>query len=218
MIINLNEAHKENLSVLFNLPPSVIQDFCKLTTNYLTDGPNQKLYTSISKKLSLPSASNVQDSVEALVYFLLLATILNINEYDFCNTLYNMGFTREAECEKILYGFYTREKYNLYQTLISEYISLLHFKSLEWRFEGILATRSHLNQCEPRFTVRLHLENSSQQEKQIDLELDTESVLSIAQVLEQALSHAKLNQRKLTKRKQILLQKNKAALLAQKKM
>jgi hypothetical protein len=74
--------------------------------------------------------------VEGLVYFLLLATILNISEYDFCNTLYHMGFTQDDKCEKILYEFYTQEKYNLYRTLISEYISLLHFKSMEWRFEG----------------------------------------------------------------------------------
>lgn len=206
MIINLNDVHKEHLLVLFQLPSPVIQDFCKLTTSYLTDGPNHKLYTSISKKLSLPSASNVQDSVEALVYFLLLATILNINEYDFRNTLHNMGFSQDQECEKVLYGYFTQEKYNLYRTLISEYISLLHFKSLDWRFEGIVATRAHLNQCEPKFTVRLHLENS-EQEKQVDIELCAQSVLSIASVLEQALSHAKLNQRKMSVRKQM---KNKA--------
>ncbi|KAL1450137.1 hypothetical protein WDU94_002587 [Cyamophila willieti] len=110
------------------------------------------------------------------------------------------------KCNQIVYKYYTQEKYNLYRTLISEYITLLHFKSLEWRFEGIVATRSHLNQCQPKFTVRIHLENSDQQEKQIDLEMDTESVLSITKVLEEALSHAKLNQRKMSRRKQLLCQ------------
>ncbi|KAI5693585.1 hypothetical protein M8J75_001843 [Diaphorina citri] len=216
MIINLNESHREHLGVLFQLPPEVIQDFCTLTTNYLKDGPNQKLYKSVSKKLSLPSADNVQDSVEGLVYFLLLATILNISEYDFCNTLYHMGFTQDDKCEKILYEFYTQEKYNLYRTLISEYISLLHFKSMEWRFEGVVATRSHLNQCEPKFTIRLHLENPDEQEKQIDLEMDVRSVLNITQILEEALSHAKLNQRKMSRRKQLSQTKSKVLSDSQK--
>uniref|UniRef100_A0A8D8ZK56 COMM domain-containing protein 2 n=1 Tax=Cacopsylla melanoneura TaxID=428564 RepID=A0A8D8ZK56_9HEMI len=209
MIINLNDSHQDHLSILFQLPPQVIQDFCKLATNYLTDGPNQKLYMSISRKLSLPSASNVQDSVEALVYFLLLATILNINEYDLYNTLYNMGFTQDDECKEIVYRFYTQEKYNLYRTLISEYITLLHFRRLEWRFEGIIATRCHLHQSLPKFTVRIHLENSDQQEKQINLEMDTESVFSITKVLEEALSHAKSNQRKMSRRKQLSQGKSK---------
>lgn len=94
-----------------------------------------------------------------------------------------------------------KKNYKKYLTnSVSKYSCLCLF------FAGIVATRAHLNQCEPKFTVRLHLENS-EQEKQVDIELCAQSVLSIASVLEQALSHAKLNQRKMSVRKQM---KNKA--------
>ncbi|GLG99915.1 COMM domain-containing protein 2 [Gryllus bimaculatus] len=167
---------------------AVLQDFCKLSMEYLKRGPNPKLYQSAAQKLNV-QPEVIRNAVEGLVHLLVRS----------CKQKYLDGWLYEEYSEwgleislnkssiwlleevlklndldfrdsmltlgfseahqEILSAFFENKKEEILNVLNNYSHDLPHFKDLEWRFEVQLASRSLQHQITPLITMKLSLEN-----------------------------------------------------------
>ncbi|XP_075229572.1 COMM domain-containing protein 2 [Lycorma delicatula] len=199
MLFTIRDDHKSHLSILFDKPINVLQDFCRLTSEYLAKGSNPKLYVAAAQKLEV-EPQNILDAVEAIVYILLESSKLKLNELDFRDSIVTAGFTDEQQA--VLYALYDSKRKQLNEMIVSQTFNILHFKDLEWRFETQVASRSLVNQLIPQITMKLSLTDDKNDEN-ILLQCDPNNLLHMTEVLETALQEVNSQdirriQRKLT--------------------
>jgi len=185
MIISLKDHQKSHL-VLLTKSTLVLQDFCKLAVEYLSKGPNQKLYQSAAQKLEL-EAEVVQHAVEALVNLFIEICRHQLSPLDVRDTILTVGFSEE-QCE-ILQDCYNSRQQELVQVLARQSVDLPQFKDLEWRLEAKLGSRALLEQMTPQVTMRLSLDNSKGTEH-LMIQADPACFASITESLETALREA----------------------------
>ncbi|XP_046670168.1 COMM domain-containing protein 2 [Homalodisca vitripennis] len=186
MIIALKESHKSNLNFLFTQNASVVQDFCKLALDYLTKGPNQKIYLSAAQKLEI-DADTVQNAVEGLINLLIECSKHQLSALDLRDTILTIGFTEEHY--DILQAFYDSRQTELKQILAEQTVDFPQFKDLEWRLEAQVASRALLDQMTPQVQMKLSLENSAGTEHVL-LQADPANLVHMTEVLETALREA----------------------------
>ncbi|KAL3281214.1 hypothetical protein HHI36_004428 [Cryptolaemus montrouzieri] len=193
MLISFRSDHKEHLALLRNQSIQVLVDFCKLTIDYLNNGPNQKLYATAAEKLSV-GPEIIQNSVYGLVNLLLLSCKHKLSETDFRDSVLTLGFSEEQEV--ILNKFYQSRKNEVTQILNQLNLKEPHFDDLEWRFELQVASRSLLHQVNPIVTMDLSLK--TQKEDELDFEVehhiiqtDVNNLAHICNELEKALHESR---------------------------
>uniref|UniRef100_A0A1B6LWP2 COMM domain-containing protein n=1 Tax=Graphocephala atropunctata TaxID=36148 RepID=A0A1B6LWP2_9HEMI len=186
MIITVKDSHKANLTFLFSQTASVVQDFCKLALDYLTKGPNQKMYQSAAQKLEV-EAETVQNAVEGLINLLIECSKHQLSALDLRDTILTIGFKEEHF--EILQAFYNSQQMELKQILAEQTLDFPQFKDLEWRLEAQVASRALLEQMTPQVMVKLSLENSTATEHVL-LQADPASLIHMTEVLETALREA----------------------------
>ncbi|KAK7866060.1 hypothetical protein R5R35_013560 [Gryllus longicercus] len=171
---------------------AVLQDFCKLSLEYLKRGPNPKLYQSAAQKLNV-QPEVIRNAVEGLVHLLIRSCKQKLNDLDFRDSMLTLGFS-EAH-QEILSAFFENKKEEILNVLNNYSHDLPHFKDLEWRFEVQLASRSLQHQITPLITMKLSLENRRGSVaipgEQLVLQTDPTNLVHLTQVLEEALLEAR---------------------------
>ncbi|KAK7866059.1 hypothetical protein R5R35_013560 [Gryllus longicercus] len=192
MLLILQDDHKQHINILVTQSEQVLQDFCKLSLEYLKRGPNPKLYQSAAQKLNV-QPEVIRNAVEGLVHLLIRSCKQKLNDLDFRDSMLTLGFS-EAH-QEILSAFFENKKEEILNVLNNYSHDLPHFKDLEWRFEVQLASRSLQHQITPLITMKLSLENRRGSVaipgEQLVLQTDPTNLVHLTQVLEEALLEAR---------------------------
>lgn len=186
MLLNLKPDHKKHLSFLTEQTPEVLQDFCKLSLDYLHKGVNTKLYNAAAQKLEV-DADVITNSVKGLVNLLLESCKNKLSPKDFRDSVVALGFIDDKEA--ILCKLYEVKKDEISDALDKIGFKLPEYHDLEWRCEVQIATRSLLKQVAPLITLDLSVKNFNKngEIEHILLQTDPINLLHMAQKLEEAL-------------------------------
>ncbi|XP_044750435.1 COMM domain-containing protein 2-like [Coccinella septempunctata] len=193
MLISLRNDHKEHLNLLKDQSTQVLVNFCKLSIDYLNNGPNEKLYSTASEKLGV-TADDIQKCVYGLVNLLMLSCQHRLSEADFRDSILTLGFNDDQEA--ILNKFFQSKKSEVIKILHQLSVKEPHFDNLEWRLEVVVASRCMLKQANPILTMDLSLK--TQKENCVDytidhhiIQTDVNNLNHICNELETALKESK---------------------------
>ncbi|XP_063993136.1 COMM domain-containing protein 2 [Diachasmimorpha longicaudata] len=186
----ISPDHKPHLLFLLEQPVQVVQDFCKLVTDYLQKGPNLKLYAAAAQKLEVESKV-IQNSVEGLVYLLVECTKNRLNLEAFKTLINDVGFTDERE--SLLCSLYTERQQELHDALADVGFNVPQYHNMEWRFEVQVASRTLLHQVVPSIALDLTLKNAgkSSPEEHVLLQSDPRNLLHLTHELEAAIQEGR---------------------------
>ncbi|XP_012261833.2 COMM domain-containing protein 2 [Athalia rosae] len=185
MLLSLRADHKKHILFLVEQSANVVQDFCKLALDYLQDGPNIKLYNIAAQKLEA-EPEIIRNAVEGLVNLLLESCKCKLSISDFRDSVIALGFS--GENETLLTKLYATNQSEIAKVLPNIGVKLTAYKSMDWRFETQIASRSLLNQATPLITLDFHLQNNdSDKVDHVYLQTDPNNLLHITKELEQAL-------------------------------
>lgn len=158
-------------------------EICKLTLDYLNNGPNRKKYQLAATKYNT-TPDILEDAMKALVMLLINSAksnvslpsstvhqlvefqtepilIFQVSEEEFINAT-DTGFN--AEQMSILWQFVSSKR-NLVSNILKNYgIQEYRFRELDWRLEARIASRSLLSQAIPIITIKLHLDTETTNE------------------------------------------------------
>ncbi|KAF6206951.1 hypothetical protein GE061_018187 [Apolygus lucorum] len=160
-----------------------LEDFCKLSWDYVVKGVNPKLYSSASEKIGI-SPQDLQHIVEGLVSLLTESCKLKLSSDKFKDNLKVLGFNEKQI--QVLDAFYTAKQVDINHTLLAASIRLPMFKDLEWRAQAQLGSRALPEQMTPKVLLNLKLENA----ENVLLQTDPGNLAHITKVLEGALEEA----------------------------
>ncbi|KAL4219941.1 COMM domain-containing protein 2 [Mactra antiquata] len=187
MLLMFDDKHKNHLSFLTDIDISVLQEFCKISIEFIKKGANTKVYQSAAQKLGV-SAETVQNGVEGLMYLLTESSKLMINEIDFQDSILTLGFSEEMR--QALLELYLDRRKEVRAILNQMSMELPHYHNLEWRFDVELASRSLRHQVTPTVTMKLHTEENGTTSTQV-LQTDPTNLVHLTSVLEEALQEIK---------------------------
>uniref|UniRef100_A0A6B2ED58 COMM domain-containing protein n=1 Tax=Phlebotomus kandelakii TaxID=1109342 RepID=A0A6B2ED58_9DIPT len=202
MAFFVKNSQKERLQFLSQQPPEVLVEFCKSALEYLTNGPNEKKYSSAAQKLS-STPEDVEATVECLLSLLIDCAAFNVSEVDF-EEMKSLNFSSEQIA--ILWQFVSNKNSYVKNLLQSRRSREYRFRDLEWRLEARVASRSNLSQATPIITMKFHLDRETIDEhkekihenceaatsrKQIVVSTDPGSLTHVIATLENALQQSK---------------------------
>lgn len=191
MLLSINNENKQHLEILTFQSESVIADFCKLTSQFLHHGPNQKRYDTAAQKLEV-DVHVIQNCIYGLVHLLMLACKHKLSVHDFKDSVLALGFTNEQE--SVLTHFY-ESQHNELHSLIKPNLDEPHYYDMQWRFEVQLGSRSLLEQVTPLVVMNLSLKTTDGKEKEnIEhhlIQTDPTNLLHLTNELERALSESR---------------------------
>nr|CAD7443694.1 unnamed protein product [Timema bartmani] len=169
----------------------IVQDFCKLSLDFLRKGPNPKLYQTAAQKLNV-SPEVIRNAVDGLVHLLvescrnkILCVTVQLDEQDFQDSVLALGFNEQQQ--QTLSTFYHSKKEEIQSALLRPTLDIPHYQDLDWRVDIQLASRALHHQVTPLVTMKLSLDNG----QCVPLQTDPNNLLHMTQVLEQALQEAK---------------------------
>lgn len=192
IMLSLSAEHKTHLSVLFDQPPQLLQDFCRLALNLLTKGHNPKLYSTAAQKLQV-EVHVIQLAIEALLQFIALTRQHSLCRSSFRDLALASGFSDDQEV--ILSSFYESTRELVDSTLSCLAPTSTHYHDLEWRFDVQVASRSLIRQTIPILSIKLTVVEKPQQGteatfKSLLLQTDPNNLKHLIQKLDEALSEA----------------------------
>lgn len=182
-----DEKHKKHLSFLLDIDISVLQEFCKISLEFIKKGANIKVYQSAALKLGV-SAETVQHGVEGLMYLLTESSKLMISEIDFQDSIMTLGFSEEIR--QALLELYLQHRKDVRSILNEMSMDLPHYHNLEWRFDVELASRSLRHQVTPTVTMKLHTKDCGKTSTKV-LQTDPVNLFHLTKVLDEALQEMK---------------------------
>lgn len=190
MLLTLKPDHKKHILFLTEQSPQVLQDFCKLSLDYLYKGVNVKLYNAAAQKLDV-DVDVIKNSVEGLVNLLLESCRYKLSSEDFRDSVVALGFVEDKEA--ILSKLYEVKKDEISDALSDIGFKLPEYHDLEWRCEVQIASRSLLKQVAPLVTLDLSVKNSNKngEIEHMLLQTDPVNLLHMAQELEEALQEGR---------------------------
>nr|CAD7204405.1 unnamed protein product [Timema douglasi] len=162
----------------------VLQDFCKLSLDFLRKGPNPKLYQTAAQKLNV-SPEVIRNAVDGLVHLLVESCRNKLDEQDFQDSVLALGFSEQQQ--QTLSTFYHSKKEEIQSALLRPTLDIPHYKDLDWRVDIQLGSRALHHQVTPLVSMKLSLDNG----QCVPLQTDPNNLLHMTQVLEQALQEAK---------------------------
>ncbi|XP_060568246.1 COMM domain-containing protein 2-like [Ruditapes philippinarum] len=187
MLLMFDEKHKTHLSFLLDIDISVLEEFCKISLEFIKKGANVKVYQSAAQKLNVP-ADTVQHGVEGLMFLLTESSKLMISEIDFQDSIMTLGFSEQIQ--QALLQLYLQHRKEVRAILNEMSMDLPHYHNLEWRFDVELASRSLRHQVTPTITMKLHTQDCGKTSAQV-LQTDPVNLLHLTKVLEEALQEMK---------------------------
>ncbi|WAR12570.1 COMD2-like protein [Mya arenaria] len=180
MLLMFDEKHKKHLSFLVDIEIIVLQEFCRISLEFIKKGANSKIYESAAKKLGVP-ADTVQHGVEGLMYLLTESSKL-------LDSIMTLGFTEETRQE--LLQQYVDHRREIRSVLSEMAIDLPHYHNLEWRLDVQLASRSLRRQITPTVTMRLETKDGDKTSSQV-LQTDPVNLVHLTRCLDDALQEMK---------------------------
>nr|CAD7426636.1 unnamed protein product [Timema monikensis] len=163
---------------------TLLQDFCKLSLDFLRKGPNPKLYQTAAQKLNV-SPEVIRNAVDGLVHLLVESCRNKLDEQDFQDSVLALGFSEQQQ--QTLSTFYHSKKEEIQSALLRPTLDIPHYQDLDWRVDIQLASRALHHQVTPLVSMKLSLDNG----QCVPLQTDPNNLLHMTQVLEQALQEAK---------------------------
>lgn len=183
MLLILGDEHKQHLEYLCSASLDVVQEFCRLSVEFLMKGTNTKIYNSAAQKLGV-EAIVIQKAIEGLMHLFLESSKLLLNEIDFRDSVKAAGFSDELQSE--LLRCYLENQADIRRIQLDMSMGLPHYRDLEWRLDVKLASRSLRHQVEPVVTMKLHVQDSGKEETKL-LQTDPANLVHITRTLEEAL-------------------------------
>ncbi|XP_046883503.1 COMM domain-containing protein 2 [Hypomesus transpacificus] len=190
MLMVLSDEHKEHLSFLSDVDPTVVGEFGRIAVEFLRKGTNPKIYEGAARKLNV-AVETVQHGVEGLMYLLTESCKLLISEVDFQDSVLVLGFSEELN--QLLLQLYLEHRKEIRSILSQLSPSLPHYHNLEWRLDVQLASRALRQQVKPVVTFKLHLEDNKGVKRARVLQTDPATLLHLISNLETALAELKTN-------------------------
>ncbi|KAH3807969.1 COMM domain-containing protein 2-like [Dreissena polymorpha] len=187
MLLMFDDKHKNHLSFLLDIDIAVLQEFCKISLEFIKKGANPKVYQGAAQKLSVP-AETVQNGVEGLMYLLTESSKLMISEIDFQDSILTLGFREDMQRELLaLYLTHRREV----RAILSEMaMDVPHYHNLEWRLDVQLASRALQRQITPIVTMKLQTKDGEDMMSHV-LQTDPVNLVHLTKVLDEALQEIK---------------------------
>lgn len=187
MLLAFEDSHKEHLSFLVDLDPEVLNEFGRISMNFIRKGTNPKVFQGAAQKLGV-SVETVQHGVEGLMFLLTESCKYMLSEIDFQDSIMTLGFNEETRATLLsVYLENQKEVRNILQEMSME---LPHYRDLEWRFDMQLASRSLRHQMVPSILLRLVTEDEGEKSTTM-LETDPVNLVHMTRVLETALQEMK---------------------------
>ncbi|XP_076454262.1 COMM domain-containing protein 2-like [Babylonia areolata] len=187
MLLVLEDSHKEHLAFLSQVDVAVVQEFCRISMEFIRKGSNPKVYQGAAQKLGV-SAETVQHGVEGMMYLLSESSKLMLNEIDFQDSIITLGFSEEL-CSLLL-ELYLANRSEIRSILSHMSMDLPHYHSLQWRFDVQLASRSLRHQITPQILLKLQTKDGEETDTQL-LQTDPVNLVHLTQVLDAALQEMK---------------------------
>uniref|UniRef100_A0A8C7Z9T5 COMM domain containing 2 n=1 Tax=Oryzias sinensis TaxID=183150 RepID=A0A8C7Z9T5_9TELE len=189
MLLVLTEEHREHLSMLPQVEPSVVGEFGRIALEFLRRGTSPKIYEGAARKLGV-SVEAVQQGVEGLMFLLMESSKHTISEVDFMDSVLILGFGEELN--QVLLQLYQDNKVQIRRILSQLIPSQPAFHQLEWRLDVQLASRSLRQRLVPTVTMRLMLSESEEGQRSTRvLQTDPSTLLHLISTLEAALAAVK---------------------------
>jgi len=194
MIVVFSEQHKTDLALLSSQPVAVVNEFCKITLDFIRKGSSaqdKKKLAAAAKKLGIPQKS-VESVISALCFLFIEACKLNLREKDFRDSLIPLEYPEEHN--NCLKTEWLANKDEIRQLLLDMLVDLPHFVDLDWRLDIQLASRSSRNLLSPIFLIHLKTTvgfSDTQRENVISLQTDYSNLQHITTELETALETMK---------------------------
>ena len=156
MLLKLTTDHHSHLSLLNNVDTEVATEFAALAIQFLTSstGINRKLFKSASNKLQI-DAETVENCIVGLMHLFVEAAKSKISEVDFHDSVVVHGFSDELATG--LQTLYAAEAKRIVGRLRAPVLP--RYKTMEWRLDVKLASRSLHNQLEPAVLLKLAVED-----------------------------------------------------------
>ncbi|KAK3602124.1 hypothetical protein CHS0354_003157 [Potamilus streckersoni] len=187
MLLMFDDKQKTHLSFLLKVDIGVVQEFCRLSFEFLRKGSNPKVYQGAAQKLGVELES-VQNGVEGLMYLFTESSKFMISEIDFQDSIMTLGFSEELRHS--LLQMYMKNRNEVREILSEMSMDLPHYHNLEWRLDVELASRTLRHQTTPTVLLKLHTKENSKMSTQV-LQTDPINLLHLTKVLEQALQEMK---------------------------
>lgn len=191
VLLYLSEEQKVRLNILNQFDESVVKEFCRISIDFLQKEVNNKIFNSAAKKLNI-EFQELKNLIELVTWILTEYSRLNLNENEFKESLALAGLNNEI-IEEIFEN--SKANFNLIQTYLKNLkLENVSYKSLEWRIDIKLATRS-LRKCyEPEIILKLNLSTGKDNELQSHLlQTDVTNLVHLTNSLEEALNEIKTN-------------------------
>ncbi|RUS79716.1 hypothetical protein EGW08_012524 [Elysia chlorotica] len=187
MLLAFDDSHKEHLSFLVDLDPEVLNEFGRISMNFIRKGTNPKVFQGAAQKLGVP-VETVQHGVEGLMYLLTESCKYMLSEIDFQDSVMTLGFSEETRAT--LLALYLDNQREIRDILQEMSMDLPHYRDLEWRFDMQLSSRSLRHQMAPSILLRLVTEDEGERSTTI-METDPVNLVHMTRVLESALQEMK---------------------------
>ncbi|KAL6052283.1 COMM domain-containing protein 2 [Balamuthia mandrillaris] len=187
MLLVLDDDHREDLALLKDFAPQIVNEFCKIAVNFLQSGSNKRLFVGAAQKLGYEVAT-VEHCVQGLSYLFALSSKTNVSEKDFTDSLITLDFTPEVN--DMLKEHYFSNRADIRRILSKSSFSLPRYKNLHWRLDIQVASRSNHNDVKPVFTLALETEEDEQRKTEY-LQVDYMNLKHMCTQLEAALKEAR---------------------------
>jgi len=187
MIIVLDEKNKADLAFLQQLPPNIVEEFCRISLELIRKGNvNRAIFKNAAEKLKL-RLDLVEHGVEGLANLFLEASRLTLNELDFIDSLLVLSFPEELNAK--LKDFFLANRVEIRIILSDLSFTLPHYKDLDWRLDVQIASRAMRHQVTPVYVLRL--DTLTPEPQSIHLQSDVAGIRHLARELEAALQEGR---------------------------
>ncbi|KAK3749340.1 hypothetical protein RRG08_056220 [Elysia crispata] len=187
MLLAFDDSHKEHLSFLVDLDPEVLNEFGRISMNFIRKGTNPKVFQGAAQKLGVP-VETVQHGVEGLMFLLTESCKYMLSDIDFQDSVMTLGCSEETRAT--LLALYLENQREIRDILQEMSMDLPHYRDLEWRFDMQLSSRSLRHQMVPSILLRLVTEDEGERSTTM-METDPVNLVHMTRVLETALQEMK---------------------------
>jgi len=166
---------------------AVVEEFCKISLEFIRKGATSRsIFKGAAEKLGVPP-DVVEHGVEGLANLFTQASRHLLNEIDFIDSLLVLSFPEELNNR--LKDFYLANRSEIRTLLADMSMQLPEYRSLDWRLDVQVASRSMRQQTQPVYILKLEL--SGTESGSIMLQSDLSNLKFLTKELENALNESK---------------------------
>eukprot|EP00241_Pyramimonas_parkeae_P011833 CAMPEP_0114232816 /NCGR_PEP_ID=MMETSP0058-20121206/4820_1 /TAXON_ID=36894 /ORGANISM="Pyramimonas parkeae, CCMP726" /LENGTH=203 /DNA_ID=CAMNT_0001344339 /DNA_START=260 /DNA_END=871 /DNA_ORIENTATION=- len=179
---------RQDVQTLTTLDDGAVMQFASIALEILRKGPTAtKGFASAAKKLGT-SVDSIQTMCKALCHALLEAARSEPSEAALGEYFHELGFTGDSR--QALVQFYADNHKEIRELGLATNLEYAHYKSIEWRLDVQVASRSLRREATPSFLLNVVTETPDGKQESCTFEADYETMLNWHQQAEQALKAA----------------------------